>query len=100
VNGDSIYGTSSSPLHGQPAWGRITQDGHKLYLHIFNWPADGKLVVNGVRGKNPYFLADTHKKKLPVLSSGASAFGEDSQTTIDLPAQPLDAIDTVVVLKI
>ena len=45
VNGEAIYGTTKSPLPWQPAWGRVTQKGNNLYLHVFDWPADGKLVV-------------------------------------------------------
>ncbi len=49
VNGEAIYGTSASPFD-KPDWGRCTQkrlaDGRtRLYLHVFEWPKDGKLVV-------------------------------------------------------
>lgn len=44
VNGESIYGTTASPCE-QPAWGRLTRKDERLFLHIFDWPADGKLVV-------------------------------------------------------
>jgi alpha-L-fucosidase len=48
-NGDSIYGTTASPI-SRPEWGRITKkvdgDTTTLYLHVFDWPADGKLPVS------------------------------------------------------
>ena len=48
VNGEGIYGTQASPL-GALDWGRCTAkqvDGKwRLYLHVFDWPSDGKLVV-------------------------------------------------------
>jgi alpha-L-fucosidase len=48
VNGQAIYGTTASPTR-KPAWGRITTraagDKTVLYLHVFDWPADGKLPV-------------------------------------------------------
>jgi alpha-L-fucosidase len=48
VNGAAIYGTTASPTR-KPAWGRITTgatgDTTTLYLHVFDWPADGKLPV-------------------------------------------------------
>ncbi len=51
VNGEAIYGTTASPLTRQPSWGRVTQKGNNLYLHVFNWPQDGpKLVVPGLKG--------------------------------------------------
>lgn len=45
VNGAAIYGTTGSPLDKPPAWGRCTQKPGKLYLHVFDWPKDGRLVV-------------------------------------------------------
>jgi alpha-L-fucosidase len=54
VNGESIYGTSASPF-APVAWGRITKKQNKgntiLYLHIFDWPKDGKLVTPGLSNK-------------------------------------------------
>ncbi|RYX85542.1 glycosyl hydrolase [bacterium] len=51
TNGDSIYATNASPL-GRLSWGRATQkqaNGQTtLYLHVFNWPASGKLRVPGL----------------------------------------------------
>ncbi|HEX29781.1 TPA: alpha-L-fucosidase, partial [Candidatus Poribacteria bacterium] len=46
VNSVSIYGTTASPI-GRPPWGRctrkVTDKGTNLYLHVFDWPSDGKL---------------------------------------------------------
>ena len=47
VAGEGIYGTDSSKIV-QPSWGRLTQKGQSLYLHVFDWPADGTLVLSGV----------------------------------------------------
>jgi len=46
INGESIYGTTASPL-GEVPWGRCTARPGKLYLHVFDWPANGKLEVAG-----------------------------------------------------
>ena len=55
VNGEAIYGTTATPFKEQPAWGRCTKkvarSGATLYLHVFNWPVDGKLVVPALDGK-------------------------------------------------
>ena len=48
ANGDSIYGTQRTPLAPE-AWGETTLKGKTLYLHVFDWPRDGKLVVGGVQ---------------------------------------------------
>jgi alpha-L-fucosidase len=44
VNGESIYGTTASPF-AKLDWGRATHKGNVIYLHVFNWPGDGKLIV-------------------------------------------------------
>ena len=49
ANGESIYGTQASPT-SRPDWGRITQKElpggrTRLYLHVFQWPDDGRLPV-------------------------------------------------------
>ena len=51
-NGESIYGTTANPLGVLP-WGRCTAKrdaaGRRtLYLHVFDWPQDGRLVVPGL----------------------------------------------------
>ena len=47
VNGEAIKGTRRSPFKSLP-WGRATQKGDVLYLHVFDWPADDRLVVPGL----------------------------------------------------
>ncbi|MFN9075930.1 MAG: alpha-L-fucosidase, partial [bacterium] len=44
VNGEAIYGTTASPFQRLP-WGRATQKAGVLYLHVHEWPRDGRLVV-------------------------------------------------------
>lgn len=44
VNGEAIYGTTASPFE-KLTWGRATRKPGKLYLHVFDWPADGRLAV-------------------------------------------------------
>jgi alpha-L-fucosidase len=52
TNGEAIYGTSASPFAKLP-WGRCTRkienDQVVLYLHVFDWPQDGKLLVSGLK---------------------------------------------------
>jgi alpha-L-fucosidase len=51
VNGEAIYGTTASPVDA-PKWGRITQQkagrNTRLFLHVFDWPADGVLTLSGL----------------------------------------------------
>ena len=74
VNGVAIYGTTANPFKRLP-WGRctkkITPDGATLYLHVFNWPADGQLLVPGLKypAERAYLLADPAKKSLPCRAA-------------------------------
>jgi alpha-L-fucosidase len=102
TNGEAIYGTSASSLE-QPDWGRITKKGDTLYLHVFNWPGDGKLKVHGQglkAAESVYLLADKNKKQLQFTNTFSYVSIEgDNSTEIELPPKPLDPIDTVVVLQ-
>jgi alpha-L-fucosidase len=92
VNGESIHGTTASPF-GRPEWGRCTAKANKRYLHVFQWPAQGQLVVPlaGANVDKAYLLADKKHAKLPVTA------GAD-KVTISLPEKAPDSIDSVVVL--
>lgn len=48
VNGESIYGTEVTDM-ALPSWGVTTKRGDTLYAHVHRWPADGKLVLGGLR---------------------------------------------------
>ena len=99
VNGDSIYSTTASPLNEQPSWGRVTQKGNKLYLHVFDWPKDGKLVVDlpSLTVTNAYLLANSQKLESNWTQTDHGV--DPYVTTIHLPSEPIDPIDTVIVLN-
>jgi alpha-L-fucosidase len=54
VHGDAIYGTTASPFP-MLDWGRCTvkTDGEqtRMYLHVFDWPLDGRIVLPGIGNK-------------------------------------------------
>jgi len=96
-NSESIYGTTRTPF-ARLNWGRCTKkefvNGTKLYLHIYDWPKDGKLELPGLRSKveAAYFLADMQTPvKIETTEEGATMY---------LPKEAPDDIDTVVVAKI
>ncbi|SEM99571.1 Alpha-L-fucosidase [Chitinophaga rupis] len=93
VNGESIYGTTASPLPLQP-WGESTLKGKRLYLHVFNWPAKAPLYVGGLKSnvRKAWLLADPQQKALPVKRVN------DLDVTITLPATAPDSINSVIVL--
>ena len=91
-NGEAIYGTQASPFK-RLSWGRCTQKAGKLYLHVFNWPVDGKLVVPGLRNavESATLLATGDKLATESVPAGVS---------IAVPAAAPDPICSVVVLSI
>lgn len=94
VNGESVYGTEGSPI-GKPQWGRCTLKGNRLYLHVFDWPASGKLIVPGLRSDiaKAYLLADPARTELFFQRLNS----EDIEVLV--PGVPLDPNATVVVVE-
>ncbi|HEV2832574.1 MAG TPA: alpha-L-fucosidase, partial [Hanamia sp.] len=93
-NGESIYGTTASSLPMQ-SWGVSTLKKNKLYLHIFNWPADGKLYVGGLKNNigKVYLLTNA---KQQFTSSRMNA----NDLLIHLPKKAIDTINTVLVVEL
>jgi alpha-L-fucosidase len=91
VNGEAIYGTSASPFP-YLSWGRATLKGQKLYLHVFDWPKDGKLNVPfSNKISKAYLLADA-KTNLKVTAG-------KEKSSIRLPAYAPDKIASVVAVE-
>lgn len=93
VNGDaSICGTQATPLTVQ-SWGESTRKGNNLYLHVFDWPKDGKLCVGGLLTdvKRAYLLSNP-QKSLKHARNGKDVW-------VDVPTACPDTINSVVVLE-
>jgi alpha-L-fucosidase len=99
TNSESIYGTTASPFENIP-WGRCTKKDAgngitRLYLHVFDWPKEGKLevprVLNDIEGA--CLLGDENKNKLKVTTLGDKLF-------IEVPAEAPDRICSVIRLDI
>ncbi len=97
--GASVYGTEASPFASLP-WGRCTKKSMagnvtRLYLHVFDWPADGKLTVPGLlnRPRRAFLLGEPGERALGVERRADGVI-------VRLPATPPDPIDSVFVLDI
>ncbi len=91
VNGDAIYGTSRSPFP-YLSWGVATRKGGTLYLHVFDWPKDGKLIVPlQNKAKSAKLLASGEKLSVKLA---------DGKLTIKVPATAPDAAASVIALQI
>jgi len=96
TNGESIYGTTASPTR-RPAWGRITtrmgDATSTLFLHVFAWPADGRLPV----------LVSNEVEACYLLAEPGRTFEvarDEGGLTVALTGDAPDPICSVVVLKI
>jgi len=98
VNGEAIYGTSASPFPNLE-WGRCTQKavpgGTRLYLHVFKWPIDGRLILHGITNspKQSYPLSDPNKNPFKVSR-------DEDALVVNLPTRAPDTINSVVVLDV
>jgi alpha-L-fucosidase len=98
VNHEAIYATTASPFKRLP-WGRCTKklapEEATLYLHVFNWPSDGRLVVPGLKNlpRHAYLLADPKKQSLTTTPAS-------NDLLIAVPASAPDPISSTIVLKI
>ena len=92
-NSESIYGTTASPFEKLP-WGRCTAKPGKLYLHVFDWPKNGELIVPMFRSdvQNAYLLA--HKDRAELLLDS----DDKGNLVVTVPRRVPDKIDTVVML--
>jgi alpha-L-fucosidase len=91
VNHEAIYATKASPV-APFDWGRCTSVKSKnnttLYFSVFNWPADGKLVVPGLKNKivSAKLLAGGNVKA-QLINGGIQ---------LNVPAKAIDPIATVI----
>jgi alpha-L-fucosidase len=96
INGESIYGTTASPFK-ELSWGRCTtkplSDGATLYLHVFDWPADGKLVV-------PRLKNTVQSASLLATHSKLKAITNPEGVIVSVPNAAPDKISSTIVLRI
>ncbi|MBD8880445.1 alpha-L-fucosidase [Rhodanobacter sp. 7MK24] len=111
INGESIYGTHPTPFadphgsysttqkdsDGKPAWvptwdWRATSRPGKVYIHLLEWPGSSFHVADAnIHATGAYLLADPRHTPLKFTQHG-------TQLDVQLPAKPLDPIDTVLVV--
>ncbi|WP_372724519.1 alpha-L-fucosidase [Novipirellula sp.] len=95
ANGESIYGTTSSPVDFDFWWGAMTQKNQTLYLHVLEWKPSG-IEFNGIVGKpvKAYFLADPKRTPLPVT------YDADAHSTkVKVPETAPDQRNTVIAVE-
>ena len=92
VNSEAIYGAKASPYE-RPEWGRYTSKEGVLYAHVFNWPEDGKLVLNPtVELEEANLLAD---KSFKITTEKS-----DDGLVLNVPDKAPDAFVSVIKIKV
>ena len=93
VNGEAIYDTKAGPFQGL-GWARSTAKPGKVYVHVFDWPADGLLKLPSV----PQAVTGAH-----LLVDSAMALKVEQSAAgmvVHGPSAAPDPIATVVVLSL
>lgn len=89
-NGESIYGASASPVP-YLSWGRMTRKGNALYLHVFDWPANGELRV-------PMQVKVTSAHLLARPEVALKTEAKEGALLVALPGERTDAVASVIKL--
>jgi len=96
-HGEAIYGTTASPFRLLPFFGRVTQKNNRLFVHVFDWPEDRRLVLPGLKTvPSAACMLEEPDVKIPATQERC---GEMDQVVLCLPARPTDAINSVVALN-
>jgi len=90
-NGEAVFGTRPGPVQGID-WCRSTRRAGTVYLHAFDWPTDGRIVV-------PRFNDTVRRASLLAGGEILDLQPTAGVTAIQGPASAPDPIDTVIVLE-
>jgi alpha-L-fucosidase len=92
-NGESILDTTAAPFDRMPFFGRATSKGNVLYLHLYEWPASGKLRLPGLENQITSAQLLAGKGKLRWAREG-------TDTILSLPAHHSTSAATVLKLTL
>jgi len=94
---EAVHGTLGSPFPRRLPWGRVTRravaGGTRLYLHVWEWPADGQVLLPGLRSApvQARLLAD---------GVAVTARATDAGVVVTLPAAKPESLIPVVALDV
>lgn len=100
-NGESIYGTICAPdFPYQLYWGGFTYKKSLLYMHVLNYPTfPYEICVVGLNTKVKRAYLSQTGEDIPYYQSYEYARDENRLRVI-LPSQPIDELNTVVILEL
>jgi alpha-L-fucosidase len=94
TNGEAIYGNLPTGLPVQN-WGVTTRKGDLLYLHVFDWPENGQLLIGGLTSTVAKAWILSGKNKTAIESVRINK----KDVMLKLPAQAPDTVNTVIALQ-
>lgn len=80
-NGEAIYSTTANPFDTTFAWGEVTAKPGKLYLHLLQQPANGTIILPGLKGEIESVVLLEKRKRLKCKINNTG-----SDITITLPS--------------
>ena len=92
VNGEAVHGSKAALF--RPDWGRVTRKDGALYLHVFDWPENGKLTIAALENKS---------SGASLLAAAKTALNVDTagdQWVVELPSAAPDPIATVIKIAV
>ena len=92
VNGEAVYGTTASPFAEALPFGRVTKKGSRLYVEVFDWPANGTVTL-------PSWGATPTKAWLLGTKAPVAIKADASGVTLTLPPHAPDAIASVIAIE-
>ncbi|MCI8622712.1 MAG: alpha-L-fucosidase [Provencibacterium sp.] len=101
-NGEAIYNARGCVLQNEAEWGAVTEDGAGcLYLHLFDWPQDGRFILNGLQNRVRSARLLATGEAVPFRQESAPAGdGTVERLTLSLPAGAPDPYVSVIRLEI
>ena len=91
LNGEAIYETKASPFH-YLKWGRATRKGQTIFLHVFDWPKNGKLEVPMSNKISKAYLLKDKTKNLSITTNNETSI-------IKLPSSAPDSLISIIAVQ-
>lgn len=90
-----VYNGEGSPWRHALPWGDVIQQGSKLYLCVYEWPATGKLYLPGLKNKieKSRLLKGGQSEKLKTVQNGG-------WTVVHIPYERADKLVSVIELDL
>ena len=73
VNSESVHGAGKSGLPVQ-AWGESTRKDNAIYLQVFDWPENGRLIVGGLKSNPKRAALLTADGEKPLIFARAGTY--------------------------